>query len=47
MEHYNIPSVTGISACCRHKQKTSGKHSQTGEPLVWMYYEDYLKLHNK
>ena len=26
------------------KQKTSGKHPETGEKLHWMYYEDWLKL---
>jgi hypothetical protein len=27
-------------------RKSAGKHPVTGEPLQWMYYEDYLKLHN-
>ncbi len=33
----------GISKCCRGKAKSAGKHSITGEPLKWMYYEEYLK----
>jgi group I intron endonuclease len=33
-----------ITRCCRGKLKSAGKHPQTGEPLRWMYYEEYLKL---
>ena len=29
-----------ISKCCRGKRKSCGKHPETGEPLVWMYYFD-------
>ena len=36
---YNI----NISNCCRGVTKSAGKHPETGEPLVWMYYEDYIK----
>ena len=36
----------GISKCCKGKLKSAGKHPQTGEPLHWMYYDEYLKLHN-
>lgn len=39
-------SRTHIGDCCRGKMKSSGKHPITGESLKWMYYEDYLKLHN-
>jgi len=39
-------SPAGVSACCRGKQKSAGKHPETVEPLHWMYYEDYLKIHN-
>ena len=28
-----------ISACCKGKQKSAGKHPVTGEKLVWRYYE--------
>ena len=34
---------TSISACCRRKLKSAGK-DENGNKLVWMYYEDYLKL---
>lgn len=35
-----------ITKCCRGNSKTSCKHPETGEPLKWMYYDEYLKLHN-
>ncbi len=38
--------VSSISSCCRNKRQSAGKHPQTREPLKWMYYEDYSKLHN-
>lgn len=44
-EKYNI-SPTGISGTCRGIHKFSGKDPKTGEPLVWMHYDDYL-LQNK
>ena len=34
-----------ISACCKGKHKSAGK-SESGEPLVWMYYEEYLQTIN-
>ena len=37
-EHYKI---RGIGKCCRGKQKFCGLHPLTGEPLVWMYLEEY------
>ena len=43
---YNIYSKANISKCCRSKQKSAGKHLETGEPLRWMYYDDYLKNKN-
>ena len=32
-----------ISQCCKGNRKSSGKHHTTGEKLVWMYLEEYLK----
>lgn len=29
------------------RSKSAGKHPETGEPLVWMYYEDWLKQQPK
>jgi hypothetical protein len=36
-------NIRHISDFCRGKTKSAGKHPETGEKLVWMYYEDYLK----
>ncbi len=34
---YNVnPSC--ITRCCKGKQKTTGKHPETGESLKWIYY---------
>lgn len=46
MRVYNICSSTGIIACCKKKRKSYGKHPITGEPLRWMYYNDYIKQQN-
>jgi len=42
-KYYNIDDC-GISGCCsnNNSQKTAGKHPETKEPLIWMYYENYL-----
>jgi len=34
--------ITNISKCCRKECKSAGKHPETGEPMVWMYYTEYL-----
>ena len=33
---YNVYS-SGISDCCKGKQKSAGKHPVTGEKLIWKY----------
>lgn len=38
LKYYNI------SSCCKGCSKTSGIHPETGEKLVWRYYDDYIKL---
>ena len=43
---YNV-SYACISACCRGKAKSAGKHPITGEKLIWMYYEKYIEDQNK
>ena len=40
---YNI-SKCNISLCCSNKLKSAGKHPVTNEKLVWMYYDEYIKL---
>ena len=39
---YNINN-SNITACCKGKRKYAGKHPVTGEKMVWVYYEDWLK----
>ena len=34
--------ITSISKCCNNKAKSAGK-TGSGIPLVWMFYDDYLK----
>lgn len=41
---YNIKSSSNITACCRGKLKSTGKHPITNEGLVWIFYKDYQKL---
>lgn len=33
-----------IGGCCTHKRKKAGKHPETGEPLYWMYYDEWVIL---
>ena len=40
--NYNC-NPTGISLCCKNKLNYSGKLTN-GTKLIWMYYEDFLKL---
>jgi len=42
---YNINKPSGISACCNHRSKSSGK-SLDGTPLQWMYYNEYILKNN-
>ena len=42
-----LKSYTAIGEQIRGKKDSAGKHPVTGEPLRWMLYEDYLKIHNK
>jgi predicted Zn-ribbon and HTH transcriptional regulator len=42
MVYANLKSSSHIVQVCRGKRKQSGKHPISGEPLRWMYYEDYI-----
>lgn len=42
MAYANLKSSSHIVQVCRGKRNQSGKHPETGEPLKWMYYEDYI-----
>jgi len=41
---YNIKNSSSISGCCRGKYKSAGKFE--GKRLIWMYYDEYLKINN-
>ncbi len=41
-EKYKINS-SNISTTCGGKAKSAGKHPITGEKLIWMYYDEYIK----
>ena len=32
-----------IGQCCTGKFKSAGKHPETGEPLHWMFYDEWIK----
>lgn len=38
---YNIDD-SSISACCKNKIKSAGKHPETNKKLAWMYYNEYI-----
>lgn len=40
---YNIKGHSAVLDCCKNKIEYAGKHPETGEPLRWMYYDDYLE----
>jgi DNA-binding CsgD family transcriptional regulator len=40
---YNI----NISSTCQGRCNYAGRHPETGEPLKWMYYDDYIEQQNK
>lgn len=37
---YKIESTSSISACCKGKRKSAGKHPVTGEKLKWEYIKE-------
>lgn len=39
---YNI-IASCITRCCQGNRKSAGKHPITGEKMVWMYYDKYIK----
>jgi group I intron endonuclease len=46
-QYYGIEKARNqISSCCKGKRKSAGKYPETGEPLRWMYYEDYIAQQN-
>lgn len=47
MSYANLKSSSHIVQVCRGKRNQSGKHPETGEPLKWMYYDEFVKIHGK
>ena len=39
-EFYGIKNNSDISACCKGKLKSCGKHPTTNEPLIWKYLDE-------
>lgn len=42
-----LKTSTPITMCVTGKYKSAGKHPETGEPLHWMYYDEYVKLYGE
>lgn len=43
-----LKSVSGIGECCKGRQKSAGKHPDTGEPLHWKYINNnFSSLNNR
>lgn len=40
--YYNLKSSSGIIECCKKERDFSGKHHKTNEPIIWMYYNEYI-----
>ena len=38
----NLKQENNIMMVCKGQRNYAGKHPETGEPLKWMYYEDYI-----
>ena len=43
---YPTEDLTMISECCKYKKNFCGR-DENGEPLVWMYYNDYIEKGGK
>ena len=44
-DKYKINS-SSISGCCKGKLKSAGKHPETKERMIWIYYDEYLNNNN-
>lgn len=45
-EKYNIQKGNIVSNCINNKL-SAGKHPETGEKLVWRYYEEYIQMNEQ
>lgn len=43
VDFFGLCKGTKIQDVCKGKRKYAGRHPETNEPLVWIYYEDFLK----
>lgn len=43
-QQYKINHTSHITKCCQGKQLSAGKDPITGHKLVWVYFEEYIKL---
>ena len=43
-KYCKLKGSSSIVATCKNKRKTAGKHPITGEPLCWMYYDEFKAL---
>lgn len=43
LDFFGLCKGTKIQDVCKGKRKYAGRHPETNEPLIWMYYEDYLR----
>jgi len=41
-KEYKLINGGNIGSCCNKKAKSAGKHPDTGEPLRWMHYAEYV-----
>lgn len=43
IKYFGLTRGTKIQSVCRGERQYAGKHPDNGEPLVWQYYDDYMK----
>jgi len=44
-DKYDI-CASSVSQCCNNKREFAGKHPETNEKMVWMYYNKYIENKN-
>lgn len=42
-KYAGLKTTSGISISCKHKFKNAGSDPDSGQALLWMYYDDYIK----
>ena len=46
-KYYHMKNGSNIGLCCDEQRQYAGTHLENYLPLVWMYYDDYLKATNE